>query len=147
MKTKIVLGADHAGYHMKEDIKKLVESMGYIVMDHGCHSLDKVDYPDYAALVAQDVSAGRATYGILICGTGIGMAITANRFRNVRAASVVDEYSLLMTRKHNDLNVLCLGSRVIGPGTAALLVETFLKTEFEGERHQARLDKIKKWEK
>lgn len=141
-KTRISLGADHAGFVLKKEIKTLLEKLGCDVLDRGAHNGDRVDYPDYAAVVAKDVQDGNANYGIICCGTGIGMAITANKFRGIRAASIVDEYSLLMARKHNDLNVLCLGSRVIGGGTAMLLVETFLKTDFEGERHQERLDKI-----
>lgn len=147
MKTKISIAADHAGFHLKTEIVAVLNTLGCDVTDHGCHSAERVDYPDYATQVADDIRTKKSTYGILICGTGIGMAITANKIKGVRAASVVDEYSLLMARKHNDLNVLCLGSRVIGSGTATLLVETFLKTEFEGERHQDRLNKISILEK
>lgn len=147
MKFKIAIGSDHAGFDLKREIIRLLEELGCAVHDCGCFSVERVDYPDYAALVARDVQTGKADRGILVCGTGIGMAITANKYRGIRAASVVDEYSLIMARKHNDLNLLCLGSRVIGPGTAALLVETFLETEFESARHAERLRKIEELEK
>lgn len=146
MKTTVAIGADHAGFALKQEVILFLKKLNHDVIDHGCHNSDRVDYPDFAAAVVQDVQKGTATRGILICGTGIGMAITANKFKGIRAASVVDAYSVLMTRKHNDLNVLCLGARVIGLGTAEMLIETFLKTEFEGARHQARLDKITAWE-
>jgi ribose 5-phosphate isomerase B len=139
---KIAIASDHAGLHLKMDIVTLLKSLGYEPIDHGCHTSESVDYPDYAALVARDVQSGKTPRGILICGTGIGMAITANKFSGVRAASLVDEYSTLMARKHNNLNVLCLGSRVIGTGTAALIVETFLKTPFEAGRHEKRVEKM-----
>lgn len=139
---KIAIANDHAGLHLKRDIVTLLKSLGYEPIDHGCHTAENVDYPDYAALVAHDVQEGKTSRGILICGTGVGMAITANKFPGVRAASLVDEYSTLMARKHNNLNVLCLGSRVIGTGTAALIVETFLQTPFEGGRHEKRVEKI-----
>lgn len=142
MKLRVSIGSDHAGFALKSEIIGLLNELGCEVADCGCFSPERVDYPDYAAIVARDVQAEKVDCGILICGTGIGMAITANKFKGVRAASLVDEYSLLMARKHNDLNVLCLGSRVVGMGTAALLVESFLKTEYEGGRHAERLEKL-----
>lgn len=142
MKLRVSIGSDHAGFALKSEIIGLLNELGCEVADCGCFSPERVDYPDYAAIVARDVQAEKVDRGILICGTGIGMAITANKFKGVRAASLVDEYSLLMARKHNDLNVLCLGSRVVGMGTAALLVESFLKTEYEGGRHAERLEKL-----
>lgn len=142
MKLRVSIGSDHAGFALKSEIIGLLNELGCEVVDCGCFSPERVDYPDYAAIVARDVQAEKVDRGILICGTGIGMAITANKFKGVRAASLVDEYSLLMARKHNDLNVLCLGSRVVGMGTAALLVESFLKTEYEGGRHAERLEKL-----
>ena len=137
MKTKISIGSDHAGFALKTELIPLLKELDCEVADCGCFSAEQVDYPDYAALVARDVQAEKSRYGILICGTGIGMAITANKHKGIRAASLTDEYSLLMARKHNNLNVLCLGARVIGSGTARLLVETFLQTEFEGSREDA----------
>ena len=139
---KIAIASDHAGFHLKTEIITVLKNLGYEPVDHGCHGTESVDYPDYAALVAADVQKGNVEKGILICGTGVGMAITANRFSGVRAASLVDEYSTIMARKHNNLNVLCLGSRVIGAGTATLIVETFLCTAFEGGRHEKRVEKI-----
>lgn len=123
-----------------------LEQKGLSVQDAGCQSLQSVDYPDFAALVAKNVQSKTSDCGILICGTGIGMAITANKFKGVRAASLTDVFSTQMTRKHNDLNVLCLGARVIGVGQAQAIVDAFLNTEFEGGRHSGRLDKIKNYE-
>lgn len=146
MKFRIAIGCDHAGFELKSEVMRILEEFDCQVLDRGCFSAERVDYPDYAALVAHEVQSGKADRGILVCGTGIGMAITANKYKGVRAASVIDEYSLLMARKHNDLNVLCLGARVIGGGTAALLVETFLETEFEAARHSERLKKLEELE-
>lgn len=143
---KIAMASDHAGYKLKTYVAELLRKLGHEVMDHGSHDETRVDYPDYAVLVARDVAAGNCDYGILICGTGIGMAMTANKIKGVRAATLVDEYSTIMARKHNDANVLCMGGRVLGPGLAALITETFLTTEFEGNRHAARIEKIRKLE-
>ncbi len=140
--SKISIANDHTGLVLKQEIVEVLKKMGHEVADHGCYSALSVDYPDFAKLVARDVQGKTCDFGILICGTGIGMAITANKFKGVRAASLTDVYSTLMARKHNDLNVLCLGSRVLGAGLAALIVETFLATEFEGGRHVARVGKI-----
>ena len=142
----VSIGADHAGIELKDHIKSYLEKKGLKVVDHGCHDGNRVDYPDFAAKVANDIQNGATERGILVCGTGIGMALTANKFPGVRAASVVDEYSMTMTRAHNDLNILCLGSRVIGVGKAESLVDLFLSTEFEGGRHENRVKKIREWE-
>lgn len=144
---KVAIGADHAGFHLKQEIIKLLGELGYTILDRGCDSTERVNYPDFASLVATDVQKNQARFGILICGTGVGMAITSNKFKGIRAANLVDQYSTIMARKHNDLNVLCLGGRVLGTGTAMLLVETFLATPFEGDRHQERLNKIAEIEK
>lgn len=141
---RIAVACDHGGIGLKPTVLAVLQKHGCEVVDHGCHDTASVDYPDYAAKVAQDVSSGKADRGILICGTGIGMAITAGKFKGVRAAAITDAYSMLMTRKHNDLNVLCLGGRVVGAGLAEHLVEIFLTTDFEGGRHAARLAKIEK---
>lgn len=143
---KIAIACDHAGYVLKGQIMTHLEAHGYDLKDHGCFTEDSVDYPDYAAPVANDVQQGQADYGILICGTGIGMAITANKFRGIRAASLTDVPSTEMSRKHNDLNVLCLGSRVLGADKALLLVDTFLTTRFEGGRHANRVKKMMAFE-
>lgn len=139
---KVAFGCDHAGFVLKKEVLKVVQDLGFEVIDHGCHSPERVDYPDFARLVAQDVQKGKVSSGILICGTGIGMAIAANKFKGVRAASLADVFSAKMARQHNDLNVLCLGGRVMGVGVAQLITETFFKTKFEGGRHQERLEKI-----
>lgn len=142
MIMKVSLGCDHGGIILKQVLIKALEKLGCLVIDHGCHDGASVDYPDYAQKVAGDVAAGRAERGVLLCGTGIGMAISANKTRGVRAAAITDVYSAQMTRRHNDLNVLCLGGRVVGAGLAELLVETFIKTEFEGGRHADRIAKM-----
>ena len=112
------------------------------VVDLGCNSEDSVDYPDYAIKVAQGVASGEFDRGILVCGTGIGMAIAANKIKGIRAAALVDLFSAEMTRKHNDLNVLCLGGRVLDTEVTKEIVRLFVDVEFEGDRHQKRLDKI-----
>lgn len=140
--SKISIANDHAGLYLKKEIVELLKKLGHTVTDHGCHTDASVDYPDFAKLVAHDVASGKADRGILICGTGIGMAITANKIKGIRAANVSDVFSALMTRKHNDANILCLGARVVGSGLAVLITETFLATDYEGGRHQKRVDKI-----
>lgn len=142
-KPKILIASDHGGYALKSVLlAHLQNNTDWEFVDKGCHSESSVDYPDYAALVASEVSKGIAPLGILICGTGIGMALTANKFKGVRASVVGDLYSARMTREHNDLNILCLGARVIGPGVAIDIVDLFLKTPFAAGRHLVRLDKI-----
>lgn len=136
---KIALGADHGGYHLKEKIVQLLRDLGHDVADTGCFSCDSVDYPDYAEHVIGLVGDGSCDRGILVCGTGIGMAIAANRHRKIRAANCHDDYTAKMSREHNDANVLCLGARVIGEGVAADLVRIWLATPFSGGRHQSRI--------
>lgn len=139
---KIAIGADHAGYRLKDDIIKVIESLGHEVTDLGCDCADSVDYPDYSLPVCELVASGKADRGILICGTGIGMSIAANKYPGIRCALVHDTFSAKATREHNDTNVLAMGERVIGPGLAAEIVEIWLTTEFSGaERHQKRIDK------
>lgn len=140
--TKISVGADHAGFALKQEIVKFLKSLGHEVHDQGCHSEDRVDYPDFAALVARDVQSGKSERGILVCGTGIGVSIAANKFKGIRAASIWSVEASEMSRKHNDLNVLCLGGRVLDVKTAQAITKTFLETEFEGGRHGDRLKKI-----
>lgn len=139
---KIAIGADHAGFELKELISQIVEDAGYEVIDMGTGSSCSVDYPDYAEAVAQAVSDGKAERGILICGTGIGMSIVANKFKNVRAALCNDLFTAKMSRLHNDANILCMGARVIGKGLAIEIVKTWLSTPFEAERHLKRVEKI-----
>lgn len=138
---KIAIGADHGGFEMKEELKPLLAELGYEVVDVGCDSTASVDYPDFAAAVAEQVVSGRCGFGILICGTGIGMSIAVNRQPQIRAALCHDEYTARLSRQHNNANVLCLGARVIGAGVAAAIVRTWLTSTFEGGRHQLRVSK------
>ncbi|HXE91518.1 MAG TPA: ribose 5-phosphate isomerase B [Terriglobales bacterium] len=144
---KIALGADHAGYELKEQLRKLLADRGIEVRDQGTNSADSVDYPDYARKVAEEVAAHRADFGILVCGSGIGMAIAANKVPGVRAAHVTSEYEAQVSREHNDANVLALGGRTLDPSTAWKLVEKWLATPFAGGRHQRRVEKIAQIEK
>lgn len=139
---KIAIGADHGGYEMKLVIKTKLENDGYEVLDYGTHSNESVDFPDFSKQVTKAVTEEEAKLGILICGTGIGMSIAANKVKGIRAALVGDVFSAKATREHNNSNVLCLGARVTGLGLAEMIVDTWLNAEFEGDRHQKRLDKI-----
>ena len=140
---KIAIGTDHAGVVLKGDIKALLESMEDItVEDMGCHDVNSVDYPDYAERVCRAIIDGECERGILICGTGIGMSIAANKLPGIRAALCHDTFSARATREHNDSNVLCLGQRVIGPGLAQEVVKTWLGATFAGGKHARRVDKI-----
>ncbi|WP_159885329.1 ribose 5-phosphate isomerase B [Paenibacillus puerhi] len=141
---KIAMGADHAGYRLKDELKPFIESLGHEVVDYGCSCTDSVDYPDYALKVCEEVVSGGADKGILICGTGIGMTIAANKVPGIRCALVHDLFSAKATREHNDSNVLSLGERVVGPGVAQEIVKIWLETEFSnGERHLNRVGKVK----
>jgi ribose 5-phosphate isomerase B len=142
MSMKISLGADHAGYLLKDRIRQYVTERGYQVVDEGTNTSDSVDYPDYALKVAEDVAAGRAERGILVCGSGIGMAITANKVTGIRAANISNAYEAQMSREHNDLNVLTLGARILNETDAMHIVQIWLDTPFSGGRHTGRLDKI-----
>ena len=139
---RVALGADHAGFELKRELRDLIESLGHSTEDLGTDSPESVDYPDFAAAVASRVSQGGADLGILVCGTGLGMAIAANKVDGVRAVTCADAYSASMARAHNDANVLTLGARVVGRGIAGDIVRTFLDTPFEDGRHRQRLDKI-----
>ncbi|MBE0585584.1 MAG: ribose 5-phosphate isomerase B [Desulfofustis sp.] len=138
----IAIGADHGGFELKPIVVRQLERLGHVVDDVGCHSTDSVDYPDFADLVCQAVLAGRADCGILICGTGIGMSMAANRYRGIRAAVCHDDYTARFSRQHNNANVLCFGARVIGPGVAEGLVQAWLGASFDGGRHQIRIGKF-----
>lgn len=139
----IIIGSDHAGYDLKEVCKDhLLQSGENQVKDVGVFSRDSSDYPQIAKAVAGAVSRGECDRGVLICGSGIGMSITANRFKRVRAALCQDVYSAKMSRRHNDANVLAMGGRIVGPGVALEILDVFLTTEFEGGRHKKRLDLI-----
>jgi ribose 5-phosphate isomerase B len=139
---RIALGADHAGFRLKEDLKRLLEDRHISYKDFGTQSEESVDYPDFAAQVGRSVASGAFDFGILVCGTGIGMAIAANKVSGVRAAPVVDLDSTRLSRQHNDANVLAIGARVTSKERAFDIVSTFLDTPFEGGRHQRRVAKI-----
>jgi ribose 5-phosphate isomerase B len=138
----ILIGSDHAGYALKEIIKACLTEMGIAVEDCGAYSEDSVDYSDIGLAVAQKVSAGAGRRGILICGTGIGMSMAANRVKNARAALCNDLFSAIMSRRHNDANILVMGGRVIGTELAKEIVRVWMETPFEGGRHQRRIDKL-----
>lgn len=141
---RIAVGADHAGYALKEHISSWLAESGHAVYDLGTHTTDPVDYPDYSAAVAQAVLDGRADRGVIICGSGAGAAIAANKFQGIRAAVAHDSYTAHQMVEHDDVNVLALGSRVVGQALAEDLVKTFLEAKFTREdRHVRRLDKIR----
>ncbi|MBI5587566.1 MAG: ribose 5-phosphate isomerase B [Deltaproteobacteria bacterium] len=139
---KIAIASDHAGRELKEDLKEYLQSLGIEAHDMGANSDKSVDYPDYGIPLAEKVSAGEVARGVLICGTGIGMSILANKFRGVRAALVNDVYTARMAKEHNDANILVIGGRVVGKGLAREILKTWIEAIFEGGRHQRRLDKI-----
>lgn len=140
---KVLLGSDHGGFVLKGQLLAELEKAGHQVTDAGAYTNDSVDYPDIAAGLAKRVAEGEFERGIIVCGTGQGVAITANKVHGVRAAVVSDTFSAKMARAHNDANVLCLGERVVGSGLALELVTAFLATAFEGGRHAKRVDKIR----
>lgn len=144
---KIAIAADHGGFELKDSMVEYIKSLGNEVVDLGTNSADSVDYPDYAKKVCEEIQQGNSDLGILICGTGIGMSLAANKFEGIRAACVSDVYSAKMSRNHNNANVLCIGARVIGDEVAKLIIKTFLENEFEAGRHQRRVDKIMAFEK
>ncbi len=141
-RPRIAIGADHAGYHSKEIVKKYLEEAGYPVDDLGTWSDESVDYPDYAKAVAERVAAGEDQFGILMCGTGIGMSITANKVPGIRAALAHDVTTARLAREHNDANVLTFGGRIIGDAEALDIVKRFLTAQFLGGRHERRIEKI-----
>ena len=146
-KDPVIIGCDHAAYPLKETVKSFLKGVGIAIEDAGTDSEESVDYPDYGARVAGGVSTGKFSRGVLLCGSGIGMSMVANRFPGVRAALCNDLFSAIMCRKHNDANILVLGGRVIGETLAIAIVEAWLETDFEGGRHQSRLDKFDTLEK
>ncbi len=142
-KPRIAIGADHAGFHAKEIIKDFLRQQGYPLDDVGTQSEESVDYPDYARAVAEKVAAGRDQFGILVCGTGIGMAMAADKVPGIRAATAHNSMTARLAREHNDANVLALGARVVSDLDAVEIVRQFLHASFLGGRHQRRVDKIK----
>ena len=139
---KIALGADHGGYALKEEIKKMLERLGHTYEDFGCFSTDSCDYPDFGAAAARAVAAGECERGIVVCTTGIGISIAANKIRGIRCAHCADSLEAEMTRRHNDANMLAIGAGFTGKNLAERMVEVFLSTDFEGGRHERRVNKL-----
>jgi len=137
---KVAIGCDHGGFDLKKNIISVLRELGCEVEDQGCNSPDSVDYPNFAKSVSTLVKEGVCERGILICGTGIGMSMAANRISGIRAALCHEMFSARMSREHNDANILCLGARVVGPGLALEIVRTWMTSDFSGGRHQLRID-------
>ena len=142
----IAIGSDHGGYSLKQVIMKHLSERGLEYRDFGTYSEESCDYPDYGEAVGRAVASGEYERGIIICGTGIGMSIAANKMKGIRAAALSDCFTAEATRMHNNANVLCLGERTVGPGLACKLADIFLETGFQGGRHQTRLDMITEME-
>jgi ribose 5-phosphate isomerase B len=138
----ISVGSDHAGFELKEHIKKYLEQKNFEVIDEGTHSTESVDYPDYGKAVGMRVASGEADFGIAVCGSGIGISIAANKVDGIRCALVSEPLSAELSRRHNDANVLAMGGRLIGKQMAEKIVDVFLNTEFEGGRHERRVKKL-----
>ena len=144
---RIAVGCDHAGFELKQQVLQMLLETGREWQDFGCYDTSSVDYPDVARAVAEAVADGRCERGLLFCGTGIGVSITANKVQGIRAALCYETFSAIASREHNDSNVLCMGARVTGPGLAAEIVKAWLKTPFSGDaRHSRRLEKIRQLE-
>ncbi|MEN8189229.1 MAG: ribose 5-phosphate isomerase B [Thermodesulfobacteriota bacterium] len=137
---KIAIGSDHGGFELKEAVRVLLADLGHEAVDCGCFSNKSVDYPDFARIVCEQVGADEAEGGILICGTGIGMSMAANRYSGIRAALCHEQFTARMSREHNNANVLCMGARVIGPSIAEEIVRTWVSCQFSGGRHQDRIE-------
>lgn len=140
--TKIAIGSDHGGFNLKGKIIKFLEENGHEVKDFGTYSTDSCDYPVYAKAVAKAVASGAYEKGILVCGSGIGVSIAANKVKGIRAALCHESYSAMLSRLHNNANVLCLGERITGEALALEIVDVWLKSEYEGGRHQKRIDML-----
>lgn len=138
---KIAIGSDHGGFKLKREVKKLLIDLNHTVEDVGCHSPESVDYPDIAEAVSNKIIQNDFVFGVLICGTGIGMSIAVNRNRRIRAALCHDEYTARLSREHNNANILCLGERVTGVGVAIEVVRTWISTQFDEGRHLRRIEK------
>ena len=137
---RVAIGCDHGGIDLKDTVITVLKDLGHTVDDQGCKSTESVDYPDFAKAVSSLVVEGKCECGILICGTGIGMSMAANRIAGIRAAPCNEMFAAKMSREHNNANILCLGARVIGPGLASEIVRTWMTSEFAGGRHQRRID-------
>ncbi len=147
MEKIIALASDHAGYPLKEEIKAYFEKEGVKFIDLGTDSAASVNYPDYAHKLCEAITSGEADLGVLVCGTGIGMSMVANKHKGIRAACCSDTFSARLTRMHNDANVLCMGARVVGAGLATDMVSLFIGTEFEGGRHSVRVEMVNSFDK
>lgn len=143
---KIAIASDHGGYDYKQELIPYIQSLGHQVLDLGCHGPASVDYPDYGIPCAQAVARGEADRGVVICGTGIGISISANKVPGIRCALCTDPVMARLTREHNDANMLAMGGRIIGIELAKGIVQVFLSTEFSGGRHKTRIDKIAQYE-
>ena len=141
-KTTVVIGCDHAAFTLKQELGAYLQTKGFLVLDVGTHSEERCDYPDFAEAACSHVQSGEASWGLLVCGTGIGMSMAANRCTGIRAAVVSDSFSARATRQHNDANILCLGSRVVGVGLAQEILDAWCSASFEGGRHQERITKM-----
>ena len=139
---KVVIGSDHGGFELKEVLKNHLEEKGFDVTDVGCYDTNSVDYPDIAAAACAKVTSGECVWGVLVCGTGIGISIAANKISGIRCAHVADEYSAEMTKRHNNANMLALGGRVTGPDLAKNILNAYINAEFEGGRHSRRVEKL-----
>ena len=139
---KIAIGSDHAGYEGKERAKEALASLGFEIADFGTQGLESVDYPDFGAAVGRAVASGEVERGVVMCGSGIGISIAANKIPGVRAALCWNEETARLARQHNDANVLCIGARFVEPEAAAAMIRAFVETEFAGGRHQQRVDKL-----
>ena len=144
---KVIVASDHRGFKVKESIFLQLSELGDSVSNAGPFTEHSVDYPDFAAIIANEISQGHADRGILVCGTGIGMAITANKFTSVRAASCMNELSAKLSRQHNDLNVLCIGADLLGFDAIDKIVNIWLQTDFDGDRHERRINKIHSYDR
>ncbi|MCP3027571.1 ribose 5-phosphate isomerase B [Halobacillus sp. A5] len=143
---KVIIASDHGGVNLRREAADVLEELGIEYVDLGCDCEGSVDYPDYALPAAERVAGGEFDKGILICGTGIGMSVSANKVKGIRAALVHDLFTAKVTREHNDSNMLCMGERVIGPGLAREIVKTWIQSEFEAGRHKNRINKIAEYE-
>lgn len=139
---KVVIGSDHGGFELKEVLKAHLKTKGFDITDVGAYDTNSVDYPDIAEKACEEVVSGNCAWGVLVCGTGIGISIAANKIKGIRCALVANEYSAEMTKRHNNANMLAFGGRVTGPDLAKNIVDAYIKAEFEGGRHQNRIDKI-----
>lgn len=139
---KLAIGADHAGYALKDQIRDYLTEKGHELVDFGTHGAESVDYPDFGHTVGEYVASGKAELGIVICGSGVGISISANKVKGIRCACVSESYSAAMARRHNNANVIAFGARVVGLDVAKLIVDEFLANSFEGGRHARRVEKI-----